>query len=303
MSESAELYTIGRLARRTGLSVHTIRFWSDSGLVPPAGRSAGGYRLYDAAAVARLELVQSLRELGIPLDTVQDVLARHVTVAEVADAHAQALDAEIRTLKLRRAVLRTIAERGGTPEETLIMHRLARLSATERQQIINRFVDDVFAGVTPDDDALTVAGWMRELPAELPDDPSPAQVDAWVELAELVADEDFRDRLRRIVLTGTTDPLPDAGFDLRSRVLRHAGQALTDQIAPASPEARPVLDRVVDPRTSAQARDHLRDRLELLADPRAERYWHLLSTLDDRPPSPTVIPAFTWTIAALRAHA
>ena len=42
------LYSIGDLARRTGLTVRTIRFYSDRGIVAPAGRSPAGYRLYDA---------------------------------------------------------------------------------------------------------------------------------------------------------------------------------------------------------------------------------------------------------------
>ena len=54
MSTSVELFTIGQLADRTGLAVRTIRFWSDAGLVTPAGRSAGGYRLYDAEAQAEI---------------------------------------------------------------------------------------------------------------------------------------------------------------------------------------------------------------------------------------------------------
>ena len=52
----------------------------------------------------------------------------------VADAlDADALDAEIRTLRLRRAVLRSIARRGSDPQELNLMHRLARLSARERE--------------------------------------------------------------------------------------------------------------------------------------------------------------------------
>src|ERR1700761_7881852 len=58
-----ELFTIGQLSRRTGVPARTIRFWSDQGLVPPTARSAAGYRLYDAEAVARLDLIQTLREL------------------------------------------------------------------------------------------------------------------------------------------------------------------------------------------------------------------------------------------------
>jgi DNA-binding transcriptional MerR regulator len=50
---SPKTLSIGDLARRTGLSVKTIRWYSDQGLVPPAGRSAAGYRLYDVEALAR----------------------------------------------------------------------------------------------------------------------------------------------------------------------------------------------------------------------------------------------------------
>ncbi|MFI6735127.1 MerR family transcriptional regulator [Nonomuraea sp. NPDC050451] len=76
MSNATDLYTIGQLAQRTGLHPRTIRFWSDSGIVPPARRSDGGYRLYDAEAVARLDLVRTLRELGLGLDAVQQILEK-----------------------------------------------------------------------------------------------------------------------------------------------------------------------------------------------------------------------------------
>ncbi len=297
-----ELHTIGQLARRTGLSVHTIRFWSDSGLVPPTGRSAGGYRLYDATAVARFDLVRTLRELGIGLEAVQEILARQVTVAEVAEMHARALDAEIRTLKLRRAVLRTIAKRGSTTEETLIMHKLAQLSAAERQQIIDDFIGGVFADLDLDDDAMVVAGWMRELPGELPDDPAPGQVDAWVELAELVTGHDFRRRLRRIVLSGSAEPRFEDGLDLRRLVLEKAGRALADEIAPESAEGRLILSRIIEPGLSPEERVALRERLQMLADAQVERYWQLLAVLNGRDPAVSVIPAFDWVIAALRAH-
>ena len=76
MSTKAELFTIGQLARRTGVPARTVRFWSDAGLIPPAGRSAGGYRLFDSEAAARLDLVRTLRELGLGLDVVAAVLSR-----------------------------------------------------------------------------------------------------------------------------------------------------------------------------------------------------------------------------------
>jgi DNA-binding transcriptional MerR regulator len=65
MHDDGTLITIGELARRTGLTVRTLRFYADSGLVVPAARSDAGYRLYDDAAAARAELVRTLRELGL----------------------------------------------------------------------------------------------------------------------------------------------------------------------------------------------------------------------------------------------
>ena len=61
MENDGPLLTIGELARSVGVPVRTIRFWSDSGLVPQASRTDGDRRLYDPACVAQLELVMTLR--------------------------------------------------------------------------------------------------------------------------------------------------------------------------------------------------------------------------------------------------
>ncbi|HLK77866.1 MAG TPA: MerR family transcriptional regulator [Streptosporangiaceae bacterium] len=303
MSTDAERFTIGQLAERTGVTSRTIRFWSDAGLVPPAGRSATGYRLYDAEAVARLDLVQTLRELGLGLEVVRAVLARATTVAQVAAAHVAVLDDQIRILRLRRAVLKTVATRGNTIEETLLMHKLARLSAQERQQLIDDFVDGVFAGTDPGAPGAGLARRMRQLPADLPDDPTPEQVDAWIELAELIADPGFRERTRTMAQAGQ-QPRHEAGQqpgqpdapDYQS-VQDLAGQALAAGIAPGSPEGQAVLDRLVP----ASARPATLRQLETFTDARVERYWQLLGILNGQPPFPPTVPAFEWLIAALRA--
>src|ERR1700716_4270176 len=126
-------YSIGELARLTGLPVRTIRFYSESGLVPEAGRTPAGYRTYDRGAVERLGFVRTLRDLGIDLPTIGRVLEREVSVASVAAAHAAALDIQIRGLRLRRAVLRAVAERSATnPQEVKLMNKLTQLSDAER---------------------------------------------------------------------------------------------------------------------------------------------------------------------------
>src|SRR5882672_3052349 len=172
--------SIGELSRLTGLSVRTLRFYSDSGLVPEAGRTPAGYRTYDRGAVERLGLVRTLRK----------VLDREVSVTGVAAAHAAALDIQIRGLRLRRAVLRAVAGRGATNPEPIpaslkeveLMNKLAQLSDAERRRMIEDFLDDVLGGL--DIDPKFEQG-MRSAMPDLPDEPTTAQVEAWVELAEL----------------------------------------------------------------------------------------------------------------------
>lgn len=317
MSTKAELFTIGQLARRTGVPARTVRFWSDAGLIPPAGRSAGGYRLYDSEAVARLDLVRTLRELGLGLDMVAAVLSRASTLGEVATTHVSALDAQIRTLRLRRAVLSTVARHESTVEEAALMHKLARLSAQERQRIIDDFVAEVFQGVDPGSPAMGVARGMRQMPAELPDDPAPEQVEAWIELGELVADESFRRRARDMAqagpqAAGQAGPQaaaqvgqagPQAGERLDHQlVAEHAGRALAAGIAPGSREGKAVLDQIIPPGTPPAGRARLAETLETFTDARVERYWQLLAIINGWPQPPSVVPAFEWLIAALRAN-
>ncbi|PPK66885.1 DNA-binding transcriptional MerR regulator [Actinokineospora auranticolor] len=296
-----DLFTIGQLAARTGLPVRTIRFWSDSGVIPPTDRSTGGYRLYDVEAVARLDLVRTLRDLGLDLDTVQRVLRHQVTLADVAEAHVRAIDTEIRTLRLRRAVLRSVAQRGSSTEEMRLMHKMARLSAQERQRVIDEFVDRTFEGVDSAAPGAGIAQAMRGLPADLPEEPTADQVDAWVELAELVADPDFQARVREMAVAGA-EGAPVAGDPDPAKVVEHAVPALDAGVAPESAEGREVLHRIIPADLPAADRVAAADRLDRFADRRVERYWALLGVLNGREPFPPRVPAFEWFSAALRAH-
>ena len=65
---------IGGVARRTGLSVRTLRHYDDLGLVVPSGRTSGDHRLYSPADTHRLLLVQHLKSLGLTLSEVKAAL-------------------------------------------------------------------------------------------------------------------------------------------------------------------------------------------------------------------------------------
>ena len=62
---------IGDVAKSTGLSVKTIRFYCDQGLLIPAGRTEAKYRLFDENSEHELKLIRSLRDLDMPVDEVK----------------------------------------------------------------------------------------------------------------------------------------------------------------------------------------------------------------------------------------
>jgi DNA-binding transcriptional MerR regulator len=302
---------IGELARRTGLSVKTIRFYSDAGLVPEADRSPGGYRRYDAEALVRLEFVRTLRDLGLDLATIRRILENRADLREVAEAHAEALGAQIRLLRTQRAALRALARRKPTPREVDRMNRIAQATAEERRRILDEFLDSIFSGTTASAD---FQARMRSVSADLPDDPTDEQVDAWIELAELVADQSFRDRLRamgqRSSSAGATPGGWEDGVRTANLVSEKAGAAVAAGIAPDSPSAAPVVDELVGAFATAagrvdgpEYRAELAEVIEAGNDPRAERYWQLLGVINGWPPVPSTSHLWGWFAAALRAGA
>ena len=65
---------IGEVARRSGLTVKTIRFYCDGGLIQPVSRSEGGYRLFNERVFAELTLIRALRTMEIQLPDVRQIL-------------------------------------------------------------------------------------------------------------------------------------------------------------------------------------------------------------------------------------
>jgi DNA-binding transcriptional MerR regulator len=75
-----QLWKVGDLAARTGLTVRALHHYDQIGLLSPSGRTgsnhASGHRLYTAADVARLQQILSLKQLGFGLEQIREYLAR-----------------------------------------------------------------------------------------------------------------------------------------------------------------------------------------------------------------------------------
>ncbi|MGW4246811.1 hypothetical protein [Nocardia sp. NPDC004722] len=168
-------------------------------------------------------------------------------------------------------------------------------------KLIDDFVSRVFTDIT-DEDTLVLAGFMRELPAPLPDHPAAEQSAAWLELAELVSDQDFERMMRQLVRLWATDNRIEFGLNVRPLILEYAGGALASGIEPETAAGRAVLDRIVPSDLPVRELISFTEWLEAVAEPRVERYWELLSLINGHGPGQPSAPAFHWLSAALHAH-
>ena len=77
--------TSGEIAKKTGVSQKTVRLYDEKGLLKPSGYSEGNYRLYDTEALAVLEKIIALKQIGFSLEEIHDNLAaeKDVDITEV----------------------------------------------------------------------------------------------------------------------------------------------------------------------------------------------------------------------------
>ncbi|MEU4623438.1 MerR family transcriptional regulator [Actinoplanes sp. NPDC023801] len=243
-----ELYAIGDVARRTGLSVSAVRYYADAGVVTPTVSTPAGHRLYDVSAIARLELVRTLRELDASLDDVRRVLGGEATLSELAATHLALLEGQEARLRSRRAVLSAIVRQNSTAEQVTLMHKLAGMSDEERDRLIDEFWAEVSTGWEPPERMLA---WWRAARPELPDHPTAAQLGAWIELAELVGDAETRKAVRHELheacTTGagplmTTSPMLDR-LEAAQPIGQEVMDAAAEGVPPDAPRARDIADR------------------------------------------------------------
>lgn len=186
------------------------------------------------------------------------------------------------------------------------MTDLTNLTADERRRILDEYLDAVFG-----DEHSDVAERMRIGAPELPDDPTAAQVAAWVEVAELLRDPDFVASSRRMAQRALAEaPQPDpAQFEFGKAVGEHAGAALRAGTEPESAEALAVVQELERLTPGVREdRSAAAERIEAFSDRRVARYWSLVAIINGWPQRQqqdpdTLLDAWEWYARALRAHA
>ncbi|MCX4546050.1 MerR family transcriptional regulator [Streptomyces sp. NBC_01565] len=273
-----DTWSIGELAAGTGVAVKTLRYYSDSGLLPVSGRSTGGHRRYGPEAWERIRLIRRLRALDTPIATITQVVTGECSLGELVATELEVVQERLTELRWRQATLKSLD--GCTSEERL--RRLEILSRVQRLPQAHRTLTD---------------HWYRELSAAMPkrrldimvamlspappQDPDPGSVLAYAELHLLIATPGFT-RWTQDHAEEMRDAPAFYGEIDEAAVLTAA--ALAQGLPPGDGDA-------VNAFVSAHARARresdtpaFREHLHGLAsrssgfDPRLERYWALVGT-------------------------
>jgi DNA-binding transcriptional MerR regulator len=138
------LLQIGEVAEKVGLSLRTVRYYEEVGLVTPAARSEGGFRLYADADLQRLRLLKRMKPLGLSLDEMRelaDLIERSAIPGELRKRDLRALVESLRSYATRAdvAIEKLERELGEARQLRLrIGDRLGRCEATLEQSITRR---------------------------------------------------------------------------------------------------------------------------------------------------------------------
>ncbi|PKL75913.1 MAG: Cu(I)-responsive transcriptional regulator, partial [Candidatus Melainabacteria bacterium HGW-Melainabacteria-1] len=121
-------------ARASGVNAKLIRYYESIGLLPAAGRTEAGYRVYSASDVERLRFVKRSRSLGFGMDEIKQLLSlwqdqsrASAEVKQLALSHLQTLEAKLAEIQSMVDVLRKLAAHchGNEQPDCPILHDLA----------------------------------------------------------------------------------------------------------------------------------------------------------------------------------
>jgi DNA-binding transcriptional MerR regulator len=297
-----QLWSIGELAERAGVSVKTVRFYSDGGLLPEAYRSAGGHRRYGPESLERLRTIRSLRALGLGVPEAARALRGEGELEAAVASRLGDLGSRLAALRWQEAALRLLHE---SP-------------AQERAELL-RLLGAVCASGAPPGTAAMARFWRRWLPPRMParavarvvdlavpqppDDPTPDQALAFARLHAFVS-QDCASATGRgsgqpaahrtttgaraaVLYEGLAEAYDLAAPHLRAGRAPHPGEALDCFVAAYATSQR-VPDTPAFRRTLSAA---------LASDPRIDHYWSLVSRVTG--PAPTPGASHAWLTAAL----
>lgn len=138
-------WKVGDLAKLTGLTIRTLRFYDQIGLFSPSEHSESGHRLYNEADIRRLQQIMTLKDLGLSLEEIQTTLQGHAYTPQ--DIVAIQIERVRRTIESQRKLLselERVAEKMNDrqpPSVDAFISLLETMKASQEKYIIERRLD------------------------------------------------------------------------------------------------------------------------------------------------------------------
>lgn len=296
---------IGELAERAGVTVKTVRFYSDRGLLPETERSSGGHRRYGPDALDRLLLIRSLRALDLPVPQVRRILDEDDgsggVLEDAVAGQLREVGSRLGALRWREAGLRLVQE--CAPEERA--ERLRLIGTVAAPPSTDPLVRFWRAWLPRRMRGRALAAFLDQAVPPPPDDPTPAQVLAFARLNAFVTRPcEGTERGQPVVHRSSPGFRPAVLYDGLGEAYGLAAAQLRWGRAPRPGEA---LDCFVAAYAASYGTGDSADFRRLLtgrlaADPRIDRYWELVAEVvgpRDGRAEPTPGTAHDWLLAAL----
>ncbi|MBG9733931.1 MerR family transcriptional regulator [Paenibacillus alvei] len=106
-----QLWKVGDLAKLTGLTLRTLRFYDQIGLFSPSAYSDSGHRLYNEADLSRLQQILSLKELGLSLEEIKSIVTGgHFSPLQIVSLQIARLKETIRVQQKLLAELESVSD-------------------------------------------------------------------------------------------------------------------------------------------------------------------------------------------------
>jgi DNA-binding transcriptional MerR regulator len=220
--------SIGQLAKATGVPVKTLRYYSDIGLLVPAEITTAKYRRFHERDAMNVALIRSLRSLGFSLEVIRDVLRQRRSARDTLRFQLEALETQRRSIQRQIAVLHVVNERG-TDADVLDQVQLAQaavsLSLAERDAHIATYISRVAVGTSKQHLGRR---FLQEIVlADLPEDLSLAQLEAWIRLYTMMQDTNVQRLVRKtlspLTAVGRRSMTPVEFFTMTMDIMRALG--------------------------------------------------------------------------------
>lgn len=315
MNESPEkLYTIGEVAKLTGVPIKTIRYYTDINLLPATHRTEARFRLFSTEDIWQLQLIRVLRQLAFSLEEIRAIIGGNLPVSTAIDWQLEAIAHRIHQLQHIREVLQQAKEARHHPRQSL--HTLYELGMALSQNAVerSRFVTEKLHALV--EQAHLPDEWRQNLldhfTWQSPDTFTTQQIAAWTEIVSILNDPAFAVEALRFNSSVSHQAIGNMNVaEYNQQALTLIQQAQSAALRGDSPDSETVqtltkdwikliaesMQRSITP----EFLHELSTQVPTFYSERMQHFWTLMATISGREAPPSYKEGFDLLAAGLRS--